>query len=88
VKKGQCPFLNDAGVDVNSPENGIEICLHCPRKLCVYEITTATKRKRYIRRAQVKVLCDEGKSQRKIAKLLGVSEWTVGNDVRVNKEKQ
>lgn len=86
MKKELCPFLDDAGVDVNSAENGIEICLNCPLKKCVYEVTTRSHRKIRIRRAQVKVLCDEGKSNRVIAELLGVSVATIWNDVRVNRE--
>lgn len=90
VKKQQCPFLDDAGVDANSAENGIEICLNCPRfpKPCIYEVTTQSQRKRHIRRARVKVLCDEGKPNRVIADLLGVSRQIIENDVRVNKEKE
>lgn len=90
MNKQECPFLSDAGVDVASPENGIEICLNCPRypKPCIYEVTTRTKRKIQIRRAKVKALCDEGKSNAEIARLLKVSEATIYNDVRVKREGQ
>lgn len=86
MKKQLCPLLDEAGVANDNANDGIEICTNCPYERCVYEVTTPSERKRAIRRAQVKVLCKEGKSQRRIAKLLGVCLWTVENDVKVNRE--
>lgn len=88
MKKQECPFLSDAGVDVASPDNGIEICLNCPYERCVYEVTTQTYRRMQIRRAQVKVLRDEGKTGVEMAKILKVSEVTIWGDIKAIKEEK
>lgn len=88
MNKQECPFLSDAGIDADSADNGIEICLNCTLPKCVYEVTTRSKRKREIRRAQVKVLSSGGKTVAEIVKLLEVSQATVYNDLRANKENE
>ncbi|GAG79648.1 unnamed protein product, partial [marine sediment metagenome] len=63
-------------------------CRDCPLPFCIYDIGPTKKQAIQIRRARVKALCDEGKSNAEMAGLLGVSEWTVGNDIKVNREGQ
>ena len=87
MNKQECPFLSDAGVEADSSTNGIEICLNCPYERCVYEVTTRSHRRIQIRRARVKALCAERKTVVAIAELLGVSKWTVENDIRANKNE-
>ena len=88
MNKQKCPLLAKAGIDIANRDDGIEICMNCPLPRCVYEVTKRTYREIQIRRAKVKVLCMEGKSQAEIARLLNVSDWTIHNDKKANKENK
>lgn len=87
-KQKVCPLLDEAGIDIDNRDNGIEICLNCTLKKCVYEVTTRSRRKMEIRRAQVRVLSMEGKSNVEIARLLKVSEATISLDKKAIRENE